>query len=111
MSQPVCDFCGTPNVRWIYPTRDFSSDIVEDGAALTFNSSGGWAACPTCHGLIERGERDSLARRSADLYQDQTDVPYPALLASLRALHDDFWANREGSPVASRPDEVTDPTR
>jgi hypothetical protein len=103
---PVCDFCNVTPVLWTYPARDFQHRAPD----FTFNSSGGWAACARCHELIERGDRQGLADRSARGHPERGRIPLNALRSRLRALHDSFWANREGEPV---PDDGTDtdPTR
>lgn len=91
---PICDFCSSPDVRWRYPARDFVISALE-GAG----SEGGWAACPACHALIERGLRDKLTERSARRFARKHGIPVKAVKPQLRKLHDQFWANREGPPI------------
>jgi hypothetical protein len=124
---PICDFCSSPDVRWSYPCRDHNRQAhaealiqrpdgslrVEEMDIEGF-SHGGWAACSACHALIQRGDRDRLARRSAKrMIRNNPDIPLVLSNATehVRRLHDQFWANRDGPPVHhdSRPTE--DPTR
>lgn len=52
-----CDFCvGPDQVLWDFPARDFY--------APGGKSVGGWAACDTCHDLVEAADWGGLARRS-----------------------------------------------
>lgn len=99
MSDLVCDFCSSPDVQWAYPAEDF----VVSGSILPANtagSAGGWAACPACHALIERGDRVKLARRSARKFAKRYGVPVGSIEPRLRELHDQFWAHRKGKPTA-----------
>jgi hypothetical protein len=91
-----CDFCSSPDVRYAYPARDF---IIKTPSEIPdWGSAGGWAACPPCHALIQRGDRDRLARRSAKRMAKTYDISLRAALAAVRRAQDDFWANREGAP-------------
>lgn len=55
---PLCDFCGDEDVRWVYPAHSIE---LADGF---LGSSGAWAACETCHLLVESGAWTELAERS-----------------------------------------------
>ncbi len=57
---PLCDFCSSVDVRWAYPAYD----VDVDGGIAT--STGAWAACHTCHGLIEAEQWEELGKRSYD---------------------------------------------
>lgn len=132
---PVCDFCSYADVHWSYPCRDHAQK-TEHATALVLStdesprvdhqiidgfSHGGWAACNVCHGLIERGDRERLAKRSAKrqvrkLASQRPPVIWPLgdAIAHIRRLHDQFWENREGEPVyhEHRPGPgAKDPTR
>lgn len=109
-SAEVCDFCRGGPVTWAYPCRDFTHHVKVPRGSLTFNSSGGWAACEVCHGLIERSDRDRLCSRSAVTHPKAKTVPMRDLRRMVRGLHDDFWANREG-PAVPDPGDGRDPTR
>src|SRR5947209_9430571 len=78
-----CDFCDSRDVQWVFPCRDHTgaaehaealilrpdSSPAVRGADITATSTGDWAACPACHALILKGDRDRLARRSAKRIQ------------------------------------------
>jgi hypothetical protein len=110
----LCDFCGSPDVRWTYPARDFA--VREQGIAITEGptlittqpfdltqvSDGGWDACPACSALIERSDRERLARRCAKrIVRDHPGLGLSLhqATADARAIHDDFWSHREGQRV------------
>lgn len=112
----VCDFCGSIDVHWSFPCRDFTHErklslgILSAAGAeardvnLTGASAGGWAACNVCAALIKRGDRDRLAKRSARTNQRKmaargTVIGLASIIKLIRPFHDDFWANREGEPV------------
>ena len=114
MTAAICDFCSSPDVRWAFPARDFSTVIAGVSAkevrTASLNSAGGWAACPACHALILRGDRDRLARRSAKrLIRQHPEMSMRMVLAACRRIHDDFWSQREGAPIPTTPDQG-DPT-
>lgn len=112
----VCDFCSAEDVRWVFPCRDHrSTEHVESlvipadsspfvsGANIMATMSGDWAACPACHALILRGDRERLARRSAKRLQREyakrnVFMSLKDLTAHIRRRHDDFWSNRQGPP-------------
>jgi hypothetical protein len=90
--------------------------VATQDVSINFGSGGGWAACPACHALIVRGDRERLTRRSAKRlcrkYRQEQNVILSLgdAIRLLRPLHDDFWANRMGPPVPTTPDHE-DPTR
>ena len=57
MSNSICDFCSAPNVAWRYPAQSFLAYAI---AGVVGQSVGDWAACRTCHELIEAGDRRGL---------------------------------------------------
>jgi len=99
----TCDFCSSSAVRWSYPARDFVvSDLTERLRAQELpgvGSEGSWAACETCHRLIQHGDRTAIAVRAGRKFARRYDVPASLVLPELRKLHDQFWANREGPPT------------
>ena len=99
---PVCDFCSEPEPVWNHPALSFPVNI--DGLVLS-NSIDEWYACSTCHRLIEAGDRDALAIRSADRFM--MDHPEFILdmdvLSQIRQVHDQFFSHRFGE---SKPVEV-----
>ena len=106
----VCDFCSGGVPRWSYPTRDFvveplTTRLHAEGMPGA-GSEGNWAACDTCHALIERTDREGLTLRVASIFARQYSVPVQMLLEPLGELHGQFWSNREGKPIPiNRPEE------
>lgn len=125
----ICDLCSSPDVHWSYPCRDHAQKtehftalgLREDGSpavekmAIDGFSRGGWAACNPCHALIERGDRDRLARRSAKrMLKKQNLVGVMSLsdaIAHIRRIQDQFWSHREGPPIYHDERPTKDPTR
>jgi hypothetical protein len=93
----VCDLCSAPNPVWRYPARDFEvgPDPYEP---LMHSSLGEWDACEACHRLIQRADRDGLAKRAAKRFVRTNDISFAVALAATRRSHDMFWAHREGAP-------------
>ena len=95
--QPKCDFCSEPAPAWWYPATDF---VALQVGAIVSTSEGSWAACETCHGLIESGDRMGLAERSAALFvvgNPESAEVIDCLRGELKRIHDLFFANRTGS--------------
>jgi len=113
----VCDFCLSPNVRWTFPCRDFTThddlsivsqqsdgSLSVDTEHIEYNAYGDWAACPACHALIVRGDRERLAVRSVKhAFRRHPEVAkvfvFEDYLAHVRMRQDKFWANRLGKPI------------
>lgn len=100
----ICDFCSGRPVVAAYPCRDFTiPDCPEIG------SLGPWAACADCARLIDTDQRDALAWRAWRLANrsvlgdtgslGELGIPEDAGLARMHALHDLFFAHRDGDPV------------
>lgn len=102
-TEPRCDFCSAIPAQWTYPTHESAAKLEvqggpEDGLHVgpAIVSNEGWAACETCHGLIEADDRDALADR----------LPVDHLSPSMRVLVRDnvqqmqriqFWNQRYGA--------------
>lgn len=115
MTMQRCDFCSSADVRWVFPARSFvferdflvigiNENRISDVEALNFKGGydGKWAACPACHALIVRGDRDKLARRSAKRMLKMPGAPPMSLgnaIDLIRGLQDEFWSRREGPPT------------
>lgn len=56
MATNVCDFCSGPGALKVYDVPDFGLSLIP-GSAGGGRSTGGWAACETCQGLIEADKR------------------------------------------------------
>ena len=113
-----CDFCSSHDPQWKYPCRDYvqtehmdavlikrdTGDLKRESMSIEAHSQGAWAACPPCHALIERGDRERLARRSAKrlLKSVGTEMARAWSLGNatehVRRIHDAFWSNRLGAP-------------
>jgi hypothetical protein len=55
---PTCDFCGSPHVKWCYPTKEVAAPHANDV------SRQGCAACDECSELIEESNYPALALRN-----------------------------------------------
>jgi hypothetical protein len=110
----VCDFCGSPDVRWRFRCDNIRalvievSDDLQSGSSTPWNSYGDWAACPACKALIAATDHHRLAARSARrLVRKSPGMPYDTAYMAVRALHDTFFANRVGDPIPTTPDRST----
>lgn len=96
---PICDFCSERPVKWRYPAIDIKPAESISLPELKQSSIGDWAACQTCHDLIEAENWPDLARRSAQSVVMSTPKLAPVylgLVAMSRALHTEFRAARTG---------------
>jgi hypothetical protein len=99
MPKPICDFCSSPEVAFVYPARTFAA-YVFDG--IVGESVGNWAACPTCHELIESDHQADLVERSLEtLIERQPEMKYAEieLRDQIRSFHVLFFRNRTGSAM------------
>lgn len=99
MPKPICDFCSSPDVAFVYPARTFAA-YVFDG--IVGESVGDWAACSTCHGLIESDRQADLVERSlVTLLERQPEMKFAELELrdQIRNFHVMFFCNRVGSPM------------
>lgn len=96
MPDPVCDFCSDPKlvVVWTYPADDFP-----DPDGDPWNSTGPWAACAKCSGLIEAGDYAGLAHWTALTFVSRHGTlrgPVAVVEKGFRRLHQAFRAHRTG---------------
>lgn len=99
MNDLRCDFCSASWPMWRYPARSFIAYVA---ANLAGESVGDWAACDTCHLLIEADDRPGLARRSLDeliLKHPEARAASDILLHDLADLHRRFFEHRIGPAV------------
>lgn len=99
MSTPICDFCSSPDVAFVYPARNFAA-YVFDG--IVGESVGDWAACPICHELIESDRQIDLVERSlVTLLERQPEMKFAEveLRDQIRSFHVMFFHNRVGSAM------------
>jgi hypothetical protein len=83
-----CDFCREPRPAWNYPCVDYT---LPDGKS---RSTGAWAACEVCHGLIEADARVALARRSAASFLARHGIAPP--LEAFVETQAGFFTHRTG---------------
>lgn len=89
-----CDFCTEPHPTWGYPAKDFA---LETGLPIGILSDGWWAACDTCHDLIEADNRTALLTRALDKLVGQVPMEYARPM--MTDLHGKFFAHRCGPAV------------
>lgn len=105
----ICDFCNSPEVRWAYPTADFTMPMAGD---QDWGSHGGWAACVHCAALIERGAQEHLAARIGKSFARKMGGTAKSHSREARSLVAKFFASRTDKPrVAVDPSNPIDPTR
>jgi len=101
----VCDFCFAKHPRWAYPCG-----VVQiDNHPTIDMSDDDWAACDTCHDLIEAGDVAALAER---VYEQQKTMvaeqpnlkmpPHDDVILQFRALFYRFSQARTGAPFVCR---------
>lgn len=91
-----CDFCSEPTAAFVYPTHDYVAAVKQGGVN---GSLGAWAACLDCHRLIQQDDRVELAHRAAVRLARKQGVSYTEALSSVVGRHEEFFANRTGSPA------------
>jgi|SRR5262245_12559577 len=97
----ICDFCSSPAVTWSYDVDDFhivDRPEVHEG----WGSTGGWAACDTCHDLIEAGDPEAVAMNSMQtFFKTHPEIPDQPEYRSrvyehVRTVHSEFWKHKHG---------------
>ena len=99
MSSSICDFCSDPHVTWQYPAQSFIAYAV---ANIVGESVGDWAACTTCHRLIEAGDHHGLLERSLCTLLAKNPEMRSAemeLREQLARFHVMFFANQTGAAL------------
>jgi hypothetical protein len=102
MNDPKCDFCSDKPIRWGYTAMP-SLAIMTGPVTLIHEEDGRWAACEICHDLIEKRDKDALAKHSLAEFNKHypgvmTNMPEEMLLKSFREVHDIFWLGYDGAP-------------
>lgn len=95
----VCDFCGKPNLAWIFPT-DVNQQREFNGLKLTEDA---WAACELCHDVILTSltGRDiirRIAHRSLPL-KGMPEHVRPRVVEMLAGQYQQFLTARTGNPI------------
>lgn len=125
----MCDFCSVTAPSWLYPAGDVVSVLSVGGVPdAVHDVSGPWMACDECHGLVQKGDREALARRGVEHILDvweremgsrwknmprdvrrrlkrRDGADFEMLKRNIRSLHDGFFNARRGAPVAVRMDD------
>ena len=99
MATALCDFCSDPSVIFRYPTQSFVAYVA---AGIAGESVGDWAACTTCHGLIQAGDRLGLSERSLRTLLEKHPEMQDAeaeLRAQIADFHRMFFANQAGAAL------------
>lgn len=96
----VCDFCGEPNIAWIFPT---SPDKIRSIGNVAFYDETAWAACPPCHDAVLAATSGlnlakRIAPRSLPLKRTQPNMR-PFLLHAMGAQYQHFLDSRSGPPI------------
>jgi len=89
---PRCSFCGGTPVAW-YEGPDFLRSVPSPDQV---RSEEAWLACDLCVPLVEAGDRDALALRSAPRSDRASgDLTGSGTFVAIREHHDrDLWAHR-----------------
>ena len=95
----VCDFCAAPEPMWTYPATTF---VMEHGLGGFDGSTsiGSWAACDTCHELIEADDYPALSERgTASQVQGLPSFIQVIVKAKVIEYHQQFKGNRIGDAI------------
>lgn len=93
-----CDFCSTPDPPWLY--RAHSIEFKEIDA----KSESGWAACETCHDLIEQNNLPAVAERAADIMcRRHPEYDRQETLQDVAYVHARFFNHRIDAPPVRLP--------
>ncbi len=120
IDESVCDFCGlhdTEFFTYVTPTEYATeAEALEKQGFWTEDPE--WAACSTCHRLIQDGKRDALYMRAMLHYKDFLFLGANEFgvfdkvdqAAFVRKVHDIFWERRtdEWWPGLGRRHPITD---
>lgn len=99
MATALCDFCSEPSVVFRYPAQSFIAYVA---AGVAGESVGDWAACKTCHELIQAGDRRGLSERSVRTLLEKHPEMQDAeaeLRAQIADFHRMFFANQVGAAM------------
>lgn len=97
---PVCDFCSSPEPRYVESAQDFDVyfAIDEQGKPEVGVSRGGWASCAACHELVRARKWYALERRAIDaIAAKHPEFSRSRVQEGVRTMHAKFQQHR--SPV------------
>ncbi len=89
-----CDFCCLPDPTWKYPDLNFVANEI-------CLSVGAWAACDTCHDLIQRNDAKALAELSTLMMlatHPELEPNRQSIFDDMIQLHQRFLVHRQGEP-------------
>jgi hypothetical protein len=96
----LCDFCGEPNIAWIFPTDPTKSRTVH---GVTFHGEEAWAACQLCHdAVLAATSGHDLVRRIKHRSLPLRQVPRNHILPVMGVMgeqYQHFLDNRVGDPT------------
>lgn len=90
----VCDWCSSPEPRWIVPVKSHPIGVKPDGS-IHF-SDGSWATCDPCLPLVTADDFVATARRFCAGVGDMAAVD------AVAAVHRRAMTMRDGGIVAMR---------
>lgn len=87
--EPICDFCLSSNVCWVYHAQPFELHYSDGEVGIIASSDDRWAACPVCYDLIQKDDREGIYQRSLATY-GPVELEYGAQRA-LRQFQAEFF--------------------
>lgn len=96
----VCDFCGEPNIDWIFPT---DVEQAREFAGMKYVEEA-WAACQLCHdaiitSLTGQAIARRIASRSLPLRQVPKHIQQHFVDVVLAGQYQQFLQARTGDPI------------
>ncbi len=91
--KPVCDFCFSTTVKWVYTAETF---IVEK---YNYRSVGDWATCNKCAELIDKNDREGLEQRSIQFVPEMLLKIFGSFEDFVHLLHSGFWKHKTGEKL------------
>lgn len=104
LSTLQCDFCSVPEVRWIYPTRDFAFSPVP---GHLFVYSGDWGTCDACHDFLSLGDKPGLTSRI--VLGLNLDFAKRSSASAFIATEIDYFIRNAGAPWRIAPTRYSPP--
>jgi hypothetical protein len=93
----LCDFCSEAQPRYMEDCETFTAVLI--GAGLIGQSTGAWAACPTCHAMVQGRKWRHLQQRAvAAMLRKYPTMPKNRVQHGVELIHGMFRAHK---PVES----------
>lgn len=104
----VCDFCSMPLAQteetWTHYAHEHVLPTPPGVARHVQNAE--WAACATCHGLIEVGDAEALLDRAVEKHVAlHPELPRNFLRMAVAVPHAGFWAHLDVDRPSHRDEE------